>query len=98
MSPVTAVLGPSGAEKTCSCGSRYKPRQANQGYCSKRCYDLAYNRAHPVARQKLLFPPGPVRKLDEPPRDQAGRLTAACARILGRLLRDRRKAQRGSVI
>jgi uncharacterized protein YbjT (DUF2867 family) len=49
------------------CGARVYRRDTD--YCSPRCYDRFYNRAHPVARQRALPltpPPAPV----PPVRDQ----------------------------
>ena len=43
-----------GFYRRCSCGQMFAERRADQRYCSKRCKDTAYNRAHPVTRQARL--------------------------------------------
>lgn len=50
-----------GFYRRCSCGQMFAERRADQRYCSKRCKDTAYNRAHPVTRQaRLDFTPAPA--------------------------------------
>ena len=81
MMPTQTV--PNRSRRCNACGTRYEPyprRSGAQRFCCEACRVRDFK-----ARQKLLFPPGPVRALDEPPRDQADRLTAACARIMARL-------------
>ena len=52
---VTPLLGTQeGFYRRCSCGQMFAERRADQRYCSKRCKDTAYNRAHPVTRQARL--------------------------------------------
>ncbi len=86
---VTAVLAGAAGKKCPSCGRPYKPHQKNQEYCSRRCYDRAYNRANPVARQRPLPLDPPAEPLIQP-RDQRVRarrraFSAQAQRILARL-------------
>ncbi len=87
---VTAVLAGAAGKKCPSCGHSYKPRQKNQGHCSRRCYDRAYNRVNPVARQRPLPFAPPADPLIQPrdqrvPKTERGPLCRMSRTILARL-------------
>ena len=87
-SPVTGGVGAQGDILCRECGARVYRRDTD--YCSPRCYDRFYNRAHPVARQRAL-PLTPAPAPVPPVRDQRPsvadreRLTSHNLRILDRL-------------
>jgi len=85
---VTGGVGAQGDILCRECGARVYRRDTD--YCSPRCYDRFYNRAHPVARQRAL-PLTPPAAPVPPVRDQRPsvadreRLTSHNLRILDRL-------------
>lgn len=71
---VTPSVGCVAGLLRCGCGVEFKPRlvegkAASQQFCSRRCKDRAYNRLHPVARQRAL-PLSPAPQPVVPVRDQ----------------------------
>ena len=82
MSTVTGLVGSGEGKIRCVCGVEFSPRQRNQGYCSSRCYDRAYNERRPVVRQKALDFTPPVRRADDA---QAARLQRKALVLLGAL-------------
>ena len=70
---VTGRVGVLGVLPCEECGRPFECARGDRRYCGPRCYHAAYNRAHPVARQRALPlspPPAPV----PPVRDQRVRV------------------------
>jgi hypothetical protein len=58
MSAVTGELAALAARKCEGCDLVFVPRRQSQAYHSGTCYDRAYNRDHPVLRQRQRALPG----------------------------------------
>ena len=58
---VTGFVGRVEAKACEVCGHLYVPHRQAQAYCSPRCYQKAYNAAHPVARAAQRALPGQSR-------------------------------------
>jgi len=58
---VTGFVGRVEAKACEVCGHLYVPHRQAQAYCSPRCYQKAYNAAHPVARAAQRALPGESR-------------------------------------
>jgi len=89
---VTGRVGVLGVLPCEECGRPFECARGDRRYCGPRCYHAAYNRAHPVARQRALPlspPPAPVPPVRDQrvPRQEQKRLRRMSRLILERVTR-----------